>query len=591
MLSKNNGFLNKLNEWKFVNLAVLLLFIITGLTYVSNTWSPSSYGHVLVNILGDVDSGPDFGQSRPIRSDEWAVVTPLTQATINNNFERINHTSLYDEDLRINFGLPIKDWGLIFKPTMWMYGISNPAYAYSIHWFTLTVLFIFGYAWLFRWLGATPVIGFTLAAGLYFTGFVQFWWNEKGPIFALFPWVILPFATRFSLFWKATIFYWAAVTWLLTNFYPPIQISLAFVGFVLILAREPQLFKKRPMVVLSFVSLLAAGTAAMYLWDYLQATSTTIYPGSRIVSGGDVPYRYWISWLLPSVNFDRSYNSIIGANICEIGTVGLYYSLLSICFLDFTRWHNVWRNKFQRREILILGAGFTMMLAWMALPLPSWIGAPLLWNHVQPARMQFAGGVLLVSLLFILVNTLGVRLSFFRLMVFSLVTVIGWWLWKYDLSTSRFEDLLIVFLVLLAYIFLRHHPAKAHTGFALISLLAGILIFGRFNPLQSAWPIFNHLPNQVTKNYDQLAANNKGILAVTGLPGAVANGIGYRSLSHLTAVPQLVFWHKHFPDLPFSEFNLIFNRYSHIIATDTKVPRLIHADAIEVPVSLFQEKD
>jgi hypothetical protein len=114
--------------------------------------------------------------------------------------------------------------------------------------------FIFGYAWLFRWLGATPVIGFTLAAGLYFTGFVQFWWNEKGPIFALFPWVILPFATRFHLILKATLFYWVTVTWLLTNFYPPIQISLAFVGFVLILAREPQLFKKRPMVVLSFVS-------------------------------------------------------------------------------------------------------------------------------------------------------------------------------------------------------------------------------------------------------------------------------------------------------------------------------------------------
>lgn len=91
--------------------------------YVGNSWSPSSYAFALNNYFAYQDVQPTLGQSRAIRSDEWAVVTPLTKATVRNDFERYNKTSLYQEDLRINYGLPIFDWGLAFKPTMWLYGL------------------------------------------------------------------------------------------------------------------------------------------------------------------------------------------------------------------------------------------------------------------------------------------------------------------------------------------------------------------------------------------------------------------------------------------------------------------------------------
>lgn len=87
----------------------ILIFLIAGTVYISNTWSPSSYAYFLKYHLGYVDIKPDFGEARPVRSDEWAVVTPMTQATVNNDFKRFNKTSLYEEDLRINYGLPIAD--------------------------------------------------------------------------------------------------------------------------------------------------------------------------------------------------------------------------------------------------------------------------------------------------------------------------------------------------------------------------------------------------------------------------------------------------------------------------------------------------
>ncbi len=78
-------------------MVVLLVLMVSGVVYVGKTWSPSSYGHVLRHHLGyaESESGPDWGKPRPIRSDEWGVVTPLTQATINNHYERYNRTSLY----------------------------------------------------------------------------------------------------------------------------------------------------------------------------------------------------------------------------------------------------------------------------------------------------------------------------------------------------------------------------------------------------------------------------------------------------------------------------------------------------------------
>lgn len=580
-------------RWSFVNVLAAVALLVAGVVYLGNTWSPSSYGYVLVNILGYADSGPDWGQPRLVRADEWADVTPLTQATVNNQFERYNRTSLYGEDLRMNYGLPLHDWGIAFKPTMWLYGWVNPAYAYSFHWFSLFALFFVGYAWLFRWLGASPVVAYALAGGLYYTGFVQFWWNEKGSEFALFPWVILSLACRLPLWAKALLFYWTAVAWLLTNFYPPIQISLAFVGLVLLVAFKPELFKWRPMLVIVITAIIAAGTAGLYLWDYLQATATTIYPGQRRVSGGgNLLAPYWMASILPTINIGRGCDLHgFDASVCEMGIFGLHYWFLVIFFLDLSRWRDAWYRVGRRRAMLVVTLGLAMVMAWTFLPLPSWAGSILLWDRIPPERMLYAFGLLCSILLFLLVNYLGLRLSWARLMGFSLAVFFLWWIFKYRAGYSGQEDLAVIACLLPAFMLARHRPGIGHASLAIVSMLAGVLAFGGFNPLQSAWPIFNRPPNEMTKALDGLAASNGGTLAIEGLPSAVANGLGYRSLSHVTAVPQLAFWRAQYPDMTDTAFNTVFNRFSHIVASDGADPKLLLDHAISIPVAKFQQKE
>ncbi len=572
--------------WRLVFLG---FWIVSGLVYIGNTWSPSSYAYTLKTHYGYQDIEPALGKARSIRADEWAVVTPLTQAAVRNDFERYNKTSLYQEDLRINYGLPIADWGMAFKPTMWLYGLVKPADAYSFHWFAIFALFITGYALLFKRFGASNTTALLLSFGLYFTGFSQFWWNEKGPIIAIFPWVIMPFWLNLRLHWQLIWFYYAAVFWLLTNFYPPVQISLAFVGLVLLVAGKPRLFQPRTLVWVGLAAALAAGTAGLYLYDYLSATSATIYPGSRHSLGGGVGDRFMLSWIFPSINFSWVYNSLIGLNMSEIGTVGMYYYVAVLFFLDYRNMAALWSDTSKRRIFLVLLAGFMVQFVWMVLPIPSVFGKVLLWDHVEPARMQYASGVLLTIIVLYVANALGLTLSLSRLLLLSIFIIAGWWFFKFPLGTHRGEDLFFLFPLALLYLLVRKHKSHTHEALALASLIFGAVLFGRFNPLQSAWPIFNLQPNEVVKYLQEQEKKNDGVLVFPQLHAATANGLGFRSLSHTNAVPPMAFWERHFADIPAEERNLIFNRYAHVVPDLMPHPRLQQTDAVQVPMDRFMQ--
>ncbi|UXC17906.1 DUF7657 domain-containing protein [Comamonas squillarum] len=566
---------------------LVLIFLLAGIVYVGKTWSPSAYGYFLKYHLGYEEIKPDFGQSRQVRSDEWAVVTPLTQATVNNNFERYNKTSLYEEDLRINYGLPIADWGIIFKPTMWLYGFVNPAYAYSLHWFAIFALFIAGYAFLFKKFGASDKVAVLLSFGLYFTGFSQFWWNEKGPLVALFPWVIIPFFLKIKPIWQLSLFYYAAVSWLLTNLYPPVQISLAFVGFIILILLLPKLFKFPNLVYLLIFAALAAATAALYQYDYLKETSATLYPGGRHITGGGVPTRFWLSWFFPAINFSWSYKDLVGMNMSEIGTVGMYYYISVLCLLNYKNFHSLWNDGTHRKIFIGLSIALFMQCAWMFLPIPANIGIILLWDNVQPLRMQFASGVILTLLVFYTANIVGIVFSWQRLLAILIIAACGWFFFKYSVAPKRWEDLAFLPMIAVAYLVVKNKTQHANTAILMTSVIFGALFFGRFNPLQSAWPIFNLKDNKIIEYLREQEKSNNNLLVAMDLPGATANGLGFRSLSHVTPVPHLDFWKKHFPELPEKEFNYIFNRYSHINPYPALEPSLRQADSLEVPYRRF----
>lgn len=546
--------------------------------------------------LGAKDAGPDIGKYRPIRSDEWSVNTALIQSMDRNNFQRYNTTSFYKEDLRINYGLPIHDWGIIFKPTMWLYGVVPSAYAYSFHWYAVAVLFILGYATLFKKFNFPPLTSTLISLNLFFTGQVQFWWNEKGPIFAIFPWIIITIihfkkqtAIRFILL------YWICTTWLLTNLYPPIQISLAFVAVILFYAYFPQEFTPKNSVLYSVAIAASAATAAFYLIDYLIQTSTTIYPGSRVSYGGEARRILYASWWFPALLFDHKYEIITAnSNICEIGTVGIYFSLFTLIFLNYKNIAIIKIN--QTTTILLLG--FFAMAAWMYIPLPHWAGYPFLWNRVPGERMEFAAGLLWVALVLQIANTIGLKWSLERTIILLLLLLaaagINPKIFGDQITSNNIpiQNLIAPLIVLFAIIIYKVLGNKISLQSILLStsVIAGFLFFGRFNPLQSAKPIFAPPQTPMMRAYtNHYHINNDLFIHQIGL-GATANGLGFRSVPHINPTPHMDVWSQYFPELSDKQRTDIFNRYAHIYLEEIQQPEVKFLDAVKIPINKFQHQ-
>ncbi|MBR7780768.1 DUF7657 domain-containing protein [Undibacterium luofuense] len=564
------------------------LALMFGALYVSQCWSPSSYGFVLEQFWQSPQTGIVAGKPRPVRSDEWSVVTPLTQATVNNHLERYNKTSLYQEDLRINYGMPIADWGMALKPTMWAYLLTDPAYAYSLHWYLIFVLFIAGYALLFRKAGLSAGLSVIISMNLYLTGFSQFWWNEKGPVFALFPWVLLPWMTSWPLWLRALTGYWLAASWLLTNFYPPVQVSLAFVGIIYMLTVRPDLFRKSTLPAVLMAGAAAAGTTVWYLWDYLSQTATTLYPGGRHVGGGGVSAQVAASWFFPAISFDRLYRPLTDTNISETGAVGMYLFPLLMCFTDLRALRTSMQTTALGRQLRIAGSGLAMMCAWILLPLPAWAGKIFLWDHIPPVRMQFASGVLMTFIAVLILKHAQLRISLARTGIFTALTIGCWLLFKYGAGYIVWEDLIFLGILLICLLLVHKKTDKLKHHLALISCLLAFIVFGRFNPLQSAWPIF-HLPQtQVLSSLRQMQNDNQGVLAASGFIGATLNGAGFRSVTHVTPVPHLAYWAAQFPAMQQGQRLQVFNRYSHLQLDDITQPYSPRLDVVVIPLTHFQ---
>jgi hypothetical protein len=572
--------------------ALLALLLVCGAVYVGNAWSPSSYGYAF-HLLGVEGHGPVAGEARAIRADEWAGLTPLTQATVNNGFARYNRTSLYGGDLRMMFSLPVFDWGMAFKPTFWLYPLANPARAFSFHHFAVIALFLVGYTLLFRMAGAGDADSALLAVILFFTGFTQYWWTILGPPLALFPWLLVVADLPLGWIWKAPLFYWVATAWLLSYFYPPLIIPLAFVALLFLVAFRPGLLGPKNLARLGVATLAAVATAGLYLKDYLARTWNTHYPGQRMSGGGGVGLDWFAAQFLPTSQVVDHRSLIEGVDVCLSGVVGTYYLLFVLCFLDWGAARRGMGGPGALRAPIALGAGLLLTWAWMFLPLPEWVGVPLLWNRVPPERMLYAAGLLLLLLAWLAAARLGLRPTWPRAAVFAGLVALGWLAFKVpraaDVPLRDAPMDLIVILPLLALVWLARRLTRPgfHTGALVVFGAMAAAAFATFNPLQPAWPIFNRADLRVNPALVQSIHRTGGVAVMEGFHGAVFNGLGYPSASHVLAVPEMDFWRRRFPGLPEADLERTFNRFLWVKVGHVDRPTLTGIDAVLVPGRVF----
>ena len=572
----------------------VVLVLVASAVYLAMAWTPSSYALAL-RIAGAADDGLVIGTPRPIRSDEWTVITPQFQTALNNGYKRFNETSPYREDLRSFLGLPLKDWALPFKPFMWLFFVSSAAYGFSFYHVFFIAGFLIGYHLLLQALGFNKSFSVCGALLLFFCGFTQAWWSALAQTLAVFPWLLLGFLGNWHWLRRLLWSLYLVPVWLLGYLYAPQVISLVFAGAVIVLAFRPRALLAPAMLASILGGVVGAALVAAYLQDAIVAMAATVYPGARIVSGGSVSLPQFVAQFFPFF-VTKWYDSLIGANICEVSTAGSYLLPLTLVFLDHRDLARRLRDPAQRdlrRQLGVLAVGIAALTAWMILPIPASVGRVLLWHRVPPVRMMFTEGLLLLLFGLTLLRAGVVRLGWGRFLAAAGVVAIAWIVSKGMLAGSRLfagESDLYIIILLLPLVALRGRFGP-WAGVALLSCVvaANIIVWGRFNPVQSARPIFQREPTAFTRQLeDQQQHDPRHWLVVEeGPPGAILNGWGFRSLSHVLLLPRLEFFRPYFPELPEEEFNGIFNRYAHIRLRQVDKPFNPYADVAVVPSARF----
>lgn len=503
-----------------------------GLALTALAWTPSSYG-VVLRQLGAADAGLVWGVPQEVRSDEYAVWTPLTQVALNNDHQRHNTTSPYGEDLRNFNALPLHDWALPLKPAQWLLAAPvDPARAFAASWALALVAFLLGWERLFRRLGTGPIPAIAAAGALWTTGYVQTWWTTTGPLLAAWPWVVLAALAPLRPALRVPLIAWTAAVCALAHLYPPLLLSLALLGGVLLVLGGAD--RGRVLVAVAGVGLGAVIVGA-YLWEVIPVMADTLYPGRRTSRGGDVPLRQVLDLVLPGLSAWQGESRLAGVNVCEATTAGTLVPLLALLAIDLgatrARWESdpVWRHQLQ-----LLGGLLAAMGAWMLLPLPAWLGGLLGWHKVPPVRMVVPVGIGLL----VLALRVPVRVPRGAL-------VSAAWLWN-------------------------------------------LVHWGAFNPVQHAGPIFTPPRTETLAALDaQAAGDPRGWLVVPGYGGAVLNGLGHRAISHALVSPQHEWFRPWFPELSDGALRSAFQRFAHIQLSGGDTVELTHQDVVRVPLATF----
>lgn len=573
------------------NFAVLAF----GVIYTLLQLTPSSYG-VALTLLGAPGEGLYAFNPHGLRADEWSVWTSYIQVAVNNDFERINTTSIYGEDLRNFNGLPLLDWALIFKPQFWLFFIAPASWAFSFYHAFWLVAFLTGWRQLLITYRLGGTIGIWATVLLLFSSGVWMWWTSSGPLMAGLPWILLAVQSRLPYWVRLPLICWLLVVWMLSHFYPPVLISLGFAGGIALLTYHPEVLHWRRLPVPVLAAAGAIALVLLYLWDPITAMTKTIYPGQRTDSGGAVSWVIYGSQFLPHMNMS-GFRHLQGFNLNEIATVGSYLPLLLVIFVNHQRLSTDFAAALRTDPRLVwrvglLLTGIGLISTWMLAPVPAGIGQVLLWDRVPPVRMIFALGILILLLALEGLSLATLVVDWRRLAIFfSLLT--GSWLYSiYVLDEHRhvelesFDDFLILIPLITVIVVGRRLRIPASVSLVAAAALSNLMAFGPYNPIQSARPLFDRPQTAVTQALRQIqAAHPKNWLAVPGFPGAILNGYGYRSVSHVAITPQLNFFQALFPNLPEEKFNFLFNRYAHIKIAAIDAPISPQRDVVKIPLA------
>lgn len=294
--------------YRFRYLAAFILFVscvAAGLNGSSFEW--------FYRYLGGSDSGSVLlGASRAIRSDEWAVMTPMMLSQYSDSSGAFSYFGEVMPgtvtDMFLVYGQAVADWPIIFRPFYLGYLFLDSGYGISFFWCGRTIaLFMASFEFSMLLTEKKKSLSFVYACMILWAPVVQWWFAINGFVEMLI--YMQTAVVLFDVYLRDKRYFvrlacvagvmLCAGGYILTM-YPAWQIPMAYILLGLLIWVLVKNFRscsmeRKDWITLSaaFVLFAAAMGAIFYRsWDTVQAFLNTAYPGKRVGESGGVFERF-----------------------------------------------------------------------------------------------------------------------------------------------------------------------------------------------------------------------------------------------------------------------------------------------------------
>ncbi|WKY47967.1 hypothetical protein Q5O24_01160 [Eubacteriaceae bacterium ES3] len=523
-----------------------------------------------------------IGIPRLIRSDEWAVYTPMIFSQYLNGsgvfpyFSETIRGAL--TDAFIIYGQPVLDPAVIFRPFHWGYLFLSQAKGLSFFWMgRLIALFMVSFEYGMLFTKKNKTLAVTYAVLITWAPIVQWWFAINGLVEMLvFGQLAL---LMIALYMKTNNYYWRSFYALVIlvcaggyvlTFYPSWQVPLAYVFLVLCAGIVHENWKqfqwgKRDFIILLMV-LVFLGLGMGYVLTKSLDTITTIfgtaYPGQRFETGGGEGHRFF---LYPGTLFFGISSKILPyLNTCEWSVFFDFFPMGII--LSF--W--VLFKERKRDFTLIMMLLTTVILTlWCTFEWPDWLAKITLLSYTQAIRTFLAVGYLNILILIRTLSLVEQEINkgiavIGAILLSTVMTLAASYYYEGYLGTK----LVILVLASLAgafYVIFNGRKVWAKKAFLAISLTVTFISGMFINPISSGVDVIYQ--QEIISEIQNIAENDEGLWIfdsgnVTGMPLInMPIMAGAPTINSTNVYPDLERWELLDPDRSDIE---IYNRYAHI---------------------------
>ncbi|EMB65934.1 DUF7657 domain-containing protein [Streptococcus mutans] len=263
--------------------------------------------------------GTIAGVPRMVRTDEWLVQTPyfISQAETGNKVKNPNY-GLSGQNMIVSYNAPVKDISSIGKPFDWGFLLLGISRGLSWYWcFKVIALLLLAFEFSMILTNKNQWLSLVGSFWITFTPAIQWWFMQHLGDVVFYS--LLSMVSIYHYFQakskKQKFLFATLLTSSLIGFplvlYPAFQVPFAYVIAVFFIIQLISTWKEKKLKKFDWLMMLAVvvftslivGITIFKSWDALKATLNTVYPGSRVSTGGEYSLfsisDFFLSFVLP----------------------------------------------------------------------------------------------------------------------------------------------------------------------------------------------------------------------------------------------------------------------------------------------------